>query len=67
MVEDYRACVTVDREADGADRSAGRRITCPILAARSTRDDMEELYGDVVAVWRCSPTRVCSCNFERAV
>jgi haloacetate dehalogenase len=52
MVEDYRAGVTVDREADDADRAAGHRIQCPVLVEWSTRDDMEELYGDVVAVWR---------------
>jgi haloacetate dehalogenase len=52
MIEDYRAGVTIDREADDADRAAGRRITCPVLVGWSTRDDMEELYGDVVAVWR---------------
>jgi haloacetate dehalogenase len=52
MVEDYRAGVTVDREADDADRADGRRITGPVLVEWSTRDDMEELYGDVVAVWR---------------
>ena len=54
MVEDYRAGVTVDREADDADRAAGRRITCPVLVGWSTRDDMEDLYGDVVAVWRAA-------------
>src|SRR3954449_5190085 len=52
MLEDYRAGVTVDRAADDADRAAGRRVTCPTLVLWSTRDDMEELYGDVLAVWR---------------
>jgi haloacetate dehalogenase len=52
MVEDYRAGLTVDREADDADQAAGRRIRCPVLVEWSTRDDMEELYGDVVAIWR---------------
>jgi len=28
MLEDYRAGLGVDREADDADRAAGRRITC---------------------------------------
>ena len=46
--------LTVDREADDADRAAGRRISCPVLVEWSTRDDMEELYGDVVAVWRAA-------------
>jgi haloacetate dehalogenase len=52
MVEDYRAGVTVDRDAADADRASGRRIGCPVLVEWSTRDDMEEPYGDVVAVWR---------------
>ncbi|HEV8463013.1 MAG TPA: alpha/beta hydrolase [Gaiellaceae bacterium] len=52
MLEDYRAGLTVDRDADDADRAAGAKITCPVLAGWSTRDDMEELYGDVVAVWQ---------------
>jgi len=52
MLEDYRAGLTVDREADDADRAAGRRIACPVLVGWSTRDDMEELYGDVVAIWQ---------------
>ena len=59
MVEDYRAGVTVDREADEADRAAGRRIGCPVLVGWSTRDDMEELYGDVVGVWRAWAGEVC--------
>ncbi|GAB2954820.1 alpha/beta hydrolase [Micromonospora polyrhachis] len=52
MLEDYRAGLGVDRAADDADRAAGRRIGCPTLVLWSTRDDMQQLYGDVVAVWR---------------
>jgi haloacetate dehalogenase len=52
MLEDYRAGLGVDREADDADRAAGRRLACPTLVGWSTDDDMEELYGDVLAVWR---------------
>ena len=52
MIEDYRAGLTVDRAADDADRAAGRRVRCPTLVVWSTRDDMQELYGDVLAVWR---------------
>jgi haloacetate dehalogenase len=52
MVEDYRAGLGVDRAADEADRAAGRRLRCPTLVAWSTDDDMEDLYGDVLAVWR---------------
>jgi haloacetate dehalogenase len=52
MLEDYRAGLGVDRAHDDADRAAGRRITCPLLVLWSSDDDMEELYGDVLAVWR---------------
>ena len=52
MCEDYRAGLGPDRAADDADRAAGRRISCPVRVVWATRDDMEELYGDVLAVWR---------------
>jgi len=52
MLEDYRAGLGVDREADEADRAEGRRIRCPLLVLWSTEDDMERLYGDVPAIWR---------------
>jgi haloacetate dehalogenase len=52
MCEDYRAGLGVDRAADEADRRAGRRIACPVLMLWATRDDMIELYGDPLAIWR---------------
>ena len=52
MCEDYRAGLGVDRAADDADRAAGRTIDCPTLVLWATRDDLEDLYGDVRAVWR---------------
>ncbi|MFG3442367.1 alpha/beta fold hydrolase [Nonomuraea sp. NPDC047897] len=52
MCEDYRAGLGVDRAADDADRAAGRRVRCPVLVLWATRDDMEDLYGDPLAVWR---------------
>ena len=52
MLEDYRAGLGVDRVADDADRAAGRRIACPTMVLWSRHDDMAELYGDVLAVWR---------------
>ncbi len=52
MLEDYRAGLGVDRSADEADRAAGRRITCPTLVLWSSRDDLEDLHGDVLAIWR---------------
>ena len=52
MLEDYRAGLGVDWAADISDRAAGRRITCPTLVLWSTRDDLADLYEDVLAVWK---------------
>jgi haloacetate dehalogenase len=52
MLEDYRAGLGIDRVNDDAAQAAGRRVHCPTLVVWATRDDMEELYGDPVAVWR---------------
>jgi haloacetate dehalogenase len=52
MIEDYRAGLGVDRAADDEDRAAGRKVPCPVLVGWSTLDDLEELYGDVVEIWR---------------
>jgi haloacetate dehalogenase len=52
MIEDYRAGLGIDRRHDEEDRRAGRRVACPTLALWARRDDLEQLYGDVLAVWR---------------
>jgi haloacetate dehalogenase len=52
MIEDYRAGLGIDREHDDADRAAGRRIACPLLFLWAARDDLEDLYGDPLAIWR---------------
>jgi len=52
MLEDYRAGVGIDCEHERTDRDAGRRIACPLLTAWSLHDDLEELFGDPVAIWR---------------
>jgi haloacetate dehalogenase len=52
MCEDYRAGLGIDREHDEADRAAGRRVSCPTLFLWSTRDDLEDLYEDPLAIWR---------------
>jgi haloacetate dehalogenase len=52
MCEDYRAGLGIDRAHDDADRAAGKRIGCRCLVVWATGDDMVDLYGDVVAVWR---------------
>lgn len=58
MLEDYRAGLGLDRAADDADRAAGRRVRCPTLVLWSERDDMPQLYGDLLAVWRAWSTDV---------
>ncbi|MEN2736361.1 alpha/beta hydrolase [Microbacterium sp. X-17] len=52
MLEDYRAGIGVDAAAETADRAAGRRITRPLLVLWSARDDLEELFGDPLEIWR---------------
>ena len=52
MCEDYRANATYDYELDEADRLAGRKIQCPVLVLWARQDDLEELYGDPLAIWR---------------
>src|SRR3954451_23146910 len=52
MVADYRAGLEIDRHDEAADRAAQRRVACPTLCAWSLRDDLEDLYGDPLAVWR---------------
>jgi haloacetate dehalogenase len=52
MLEDYRAGLGVDREHEEADRRAGRTVGCPTLVLWSSDDDMQDLYGDPLAVWR---------------
>lgn len=52
MVEDYRAGLAEDRLHDEDDRSAARQIACPTLFLWSRQDDMEDLYGDPLEIWR---------------
>jgi haloacetate dehalogenase len=52
MLEDYRAGLRDDREADDADQAAGRRIRCPTLVLWARFDDAQELYGDLLPIWR---------------
>ncbi|MDQ1582242.1 MAG: haloacetate dehalogenase [Microbacteriaceae bacterium] len=52
MIEDYRAGLTVDREHEEEDRAAGRRLRMPLLVLWSLRDDLEDLYGDPLEIWR---------------
>jgi haloacetate dehalogenase len=52
MVGDYRAGLRVDRFDEQADRDAGRLVSCPTLVGWSAHDDLEDLHGDPVEVWR---------------
>ncbi|WP_245464157.1 alpha/beta hydrolase [Rhizobium sp. NXC24] len=58
MIEDYRAGLTVDREDELRDRAAERRIACPLLCLWSTRDDLEDFFGDPREIWRSWATNV---------
>lgn len=51
MCEDYRAAAGYDLALDKADKEAGRRIACPVLALWGERANMPDWY-DVVEVWR---------------
>jgi haloacetate dehalogenase len=64
MLEDYRAGFTVDRDHELADRQAGRKITCPTLCLWSSRDDLVELHGDVIAIWQNWATDVRGAPIE---
>ena len=51
MIEDYRAGLGADREAEEADRADGRRIVCPVLVVSLLRDDPDLDYGDLGDIW----------------
>lgn len=52
MLEDYRAGLGVDRDHEVADRMAGRTVACPTLFLWSRDDDLADLYGDPLGIWR---------------
>ena len=51
ICEDYRAGATFDFALDAADREAGCRVACPVLALWAGRNELDRWY-DVLAVWR---------------
>ena len=51
MCEDYRAAASYDFELDEADRTAGNRIRCPLLALWGAKGNLPGWY-DVLEVWR---------------
>jgi len=52
MMEDYRAGLGVDRLADDADRADGRKVGAPVLVLWARDDDLGDLYGDPLEIWR---------------
>lgn len=64
MLEDYRAGLGVDAEHERADREAGRAISCPTLLLWSEQDDLEELYGDPLAIWRPWCTQLSGASID---
>ncbi|MDM9627763.1 alpha/beta hydrolase [Rhizobium sp. S152] len=64
MMEDYRAGIRIDHLHDLADRESGRRVECPMLCLWSTRDDLEKIYGDPIAIWRNWATSVRGFGIE---
>ena len=49
---DYRAGLTSDLENDRADRAAGRRIACPLLALWGAESSEQKAALDFEAIWR---------------
>jgi haloacetate dehalogenase len=45
--EDYRAAATIDLDHDRADRAAGRRVTCPLLALWGARGTVHRCFRPV--------------------
>ena len=50
--EDYRAGRTTDLTHDEADRAAGNKITCPMLALWGAAGIPSEAEADPLATWR---------------
>ena len=52
MLGDYRAGIELDHRHDREDLHAGRKLQCPLHVIWSLKDDLEDLYGDVLSVWQ---------------
>jgi len=52
MIEDYRAGAAVDRWHEADDRDNGRKIKCPTRVLWSSEDGLEELYSDILEIWK---------------
>jgi haloacetate dehalogenase len=61
ICEEYRAAAAIDRDHDAADRAAGRRISCPVLALWSASGPLSNWYtddGGPLALWSELATNV---------
>jgi haloacetate dehalogenase len=56
--EDYRAAASIDLEHDRADREAGRKIRCPVLALWGERGRVHALFRPLEAWRRASAASV---------
>ena len=52
MSSTYRAGLTIDYADELADRQSARRVRQPLMVLWSTLDDLEDLYGDPLGIWR---------------
>jgi haloacetate dehalogenase len=53
ICEEYRAAASIDIAHDRADRDAGKRITCPVLALWSKNGPLDRWYPEgPLALWR---------------
>lgn len=55
ICEEYRAAATLDLARDNADRDAGRRIRCPVLALWGENGPLDQWYVDAggpLGIWR---------------
>ncbi len=52
MLDDYRAGLYIDPLHDLDDQEAGLKLKCPVHVLWSENDDVEELYGDPIAIWQ---------------
>jgi len=61
ICEEYRAAAGIDRDHDGADRAAGRRIASPVLVLWSGSGPLSSWYADAggpLALWSELATNV---------
>jgi len=61
ICEEYRAAASIDHEHETADRTAGRRISCPLLVMWSAQGPLATWYtqeSGPIALWQDWSDRV---------